>query len=60
VGGHFLTSPISVLEQKSGPQFIFGLDNMRRHACIIDLVRGVGGAREASCQLSVLAAHTME
>lgn len=41
VGGHFLTSPISVLEQKSGPQFIFGLDNMRRHACIIDLVRGV-------------------
>lgn len=31
VGGTFLASPITVLEQKSGPQFIFGLDNLKRH-----------------------------
>jgi hypothetical protein len=41
VAGHFITCSISVLEQKSGPQFIFGLDMLRRHACCIDLAKGV-------------------
>jgi hypothetical protein len=31
VGGHYITTSITVLEQKSGPQFIFGLDNLKRH-----------------------------
>lgn len=31
VGGHHIASSITVLEQKVGPPFIFGLDNLRRH-----------------------------
>ena len=41
VEGHFVTSSITVLEQKDGPQFIFGLDMLRRHQCCIDLSRSV-------------------
>lgn len=41
VEGHFITSSITVLEQKDGPQFIFGLDMLKRHQCCIDLARGV-------------------
>lgn len=36
VSGHFITSSITVLEQKSGPQFIFGLDMLKRHRCRLD------------------------
>ena len=32
-----ITTSITVLEQKNGPQCIFGLDNMKRHHCVIDL-----------------------
>ncbi len=35
-----MTTSITVLEQKSGPQFIFGLDMLRRHQCSIDLAKG--------------------
>ena len=31
VGGQFISTSITVLQQKSGPQFIFGLDNLKRH-----------------------------
>jgi Aspartyl protease len=31
VAGHYITTSITVLEQKSGPQFIFGLDMLKRH-----------------------------
>ena len=31
VAGNFISTSITVLEQKAGPQFIFGLDNMRQH-----------------------------
>lgn len=37
VAGHYITTSITVLEQKSGPQFIFGLDMLKRHQCCIDL-----------------------
>jgi DNA damage-inducible protein 1 len=36
VSGHFITSSITVLEQKSGPQFIFGLDMLKRHRCRLE------------------------
>jgi len=36
VAGHFITSSITVLEQKSGPQFIFGLDMLKRHRCSLN------------------------
>ncbi len=32
-----MVSSIYVVEQKHGPQFIFGLDNLKRHQCSIDL-----------------------
>jgi len=31
VAGHHISTSITVLEQKDGPQFIFGLDNLKRH-----------------------------
>ncbi|KAG1668484.1 hypothetical protein FOA52_005257 [Chlamydomonas sp. UWO 241] len=37
VGGHHIATSITVLEQKSGPAFILGLDNLKRHQCCIDL-----------------------
>jgi DNA damage-inducible protein 1 len=49
VAGHFITSSITVLEQKSGPQFIFGLDMLKRHRCRLefapDAASGVGDSR---------------
>ena len=50
VGTQVITTAITVLEQKSGPQFIFGLDNLRRHLCCIDLKRQVG-AHVIDCML---------
>ena len=42
VGGHFISTSITVLEQKSGPPFIFGLDNLKRHqVCHLGLVPAV-------------------
>jgi DNA damage-inducible protein 1 len=37
VGSQYIPTSITVLEQKTGPQFIFGLDNLKRHHCCIDL-----------------------
>lgn len=37
VGGEFITTSVTVLDQRDGPQFIFGLDNLKRHQCCIDL-----------------------
>ncbi|GIM02602.1 hypothetical protein Vretimale_7478 [Volvox reticuliferus] len=45
VADQVVTTSITVLEQKTGPQFIFGLDMLRRHQCCIDLVSGEGGVR---------------
>lgn len=40
VSGHFTTCAITVLEQKDGPQFIFGLDMLKRHQCVLDFFKG--------------------
>lgn len=40
-----------MLEQKDGPQFIFGLDMLRRHQCSIDLAANV--LRFGSCDASL-------
>jgi hypothetical protein len=39
VAGHFTTCSITVLEQRDGPQFIFGLDMLKRHQCVLDLAQ---------------------
>lgn len=36
VRGSYVTSSVTILEQKTGPQFIFGLDNLSRHqVCLL-------------------------
>lgn len=40
VSGHFTACSITVLEQRDGPQFIFGLDMLKRHQCVLDLAAG--------------------
>jgi hypothetical protein len=40
VAGHFTTCSITVLEQRDGPQFIFGLDMLKRHLCVLDMAAG--------------------
>jgi DNA damage-inducible protein 1 len=42
---------ITVLEQREGPQFIFGLDMLRRHQCNIDLAKNE--LRFGSCNTSL-------
>ena len=51
VGDQFITTSITVLEQKNGPQCIFGLDNMRRHQCCIDLP--ANALRIGTCSVSL-------
>lgn len=51
VGDQFIATSITVLEQKTGPQFIFGLENMRRHQCIIDLPANM--LRIGSCNVTL-------
>lgn len=41
VGQQLMLTSITVLEQKSGPQFILGLDMLKRHRCCIDLDKSV-------------------
>ena len=40
VAGHFTTCSITVLQQRDGPQFIFGLDMLKRHLCVLDMAAG--------------------
>ena len=56
-GGHFITTSITVLEQKSGPQCIFGLDNLRRHQCCIDLAVNVLRIGSCGAELPFLHEH---
>ncbi|PNH04230.1 DNA damage-inducible protein 1, partial [Tetrabaena socialis] len=51
VADQVVTTSITVLEQKSGPQFIFGLDMLRRHQCCVDLAKGV--LRVGSCNVEL-------
>ncbi|KAF8060291.1 PHB6 [Scenedesmus sp. PABB004] len=51
VAGHFTTASITVLEQREGPQFIFGLDMLKRHICTLDL--GAGALRFGSCDATL-------
>ena len=51
VGDQYIATSITVLEQKTGPQCIFGLDNMRRHQCQIDLKDNV--LRILSCRVEL-------
>lgn len=37
ISDQYLSSSVVILEQKDGPPFIFGLDNLIRHQCCIDL-----------------------
>lgn len=39
VAGNIITSSITILEQKTGPQFIFGLDMLKRHQVCVWLVQ---------------------
>jgi hypothetical protein len=55
--GHFLTCSITVLEQKDGPQFIFGLDMLRRHLCCIDMQRSELRFGSCSAALPFLPEH---
>lgn len=57
VAGNFITSSITVLEQKDGPQFIFGLDMLRRHQCCIDLAGNVLRIGSADAILPFLPEH---
>ena len=37
IGGRFFTSSFAVMENNK-VDFLFGLDNMKRHKCVIDLI----------------------
>eukprot|EP00878_Enallax_costatus_P028235 GHUV01030476.1.p3 GENE.GHUV01030476.1~~GHUV01030476.1.p3 ORF type:complete len:119 (-),score=24.64 GHUV01030476.1:943-1299(-) len=49
VSGHFTTCAITVLEQKDGPQFIFGLDMLKRHQCVLDFFKGKTAVQCSIC-----------
>eukprot|EP00775_Hariotina_reticulata_P003751 gene3751-4009_t len=51
VAGHFTTCSITVLEQRDGPQFIFGLDMLKRHLCVLDMA--AGELRFGSCDATL-------
>eukprot|EP00798_Chlamydomonas_sp_ICE-L_P014315 gene14315-20299_t len=57
VGGFHIATSITVLEQKSGPQFIFGLENMKKHQCCIDLEKNVLRFGSCAAQLPFLPEH---
>ena len=59
VGASFITTSISVLDKRSGPQFIFGLDNLKRHQCALDLVAGELRIGSCSAALPFLGAHAV-
>ncbi|MEW5297783.1 MAG: hypothetical protein WDW36_000967 [Sanguina aurantia] len=57
VAGNVITSSITVLEQKTGPQFIFGLDMLKRHQCCIDLCTNTLRFGSTSAELPFLPDH---
>jgi len=38
IGGKVLPTSFTIIEDKSGVDFLFGLDNLRKHRCCIDLI----------------------
>eukprot|EP00892_Ulva_mutabilis_P007746 jgi/Ulvmu1/5343/UM022_0137.1 len=59
VGDSYISSSITVLDQRTGPQFLFGLDNLKRHQCAIDLAAGELRIGSCSSRLPFLAAHAV-
>ena len=58
VGGHFLPMSVTILEK--GPDFLFGLDMMRRYQCAIDLkANALRFAVEPEVALPFLAEHEL-
>ncbi|CAD7695625.1 unnamed protein product [Ostreobium quekettii] len=57
VGSNYLASSITIMEQRNGPQFIFGLDNLYRHECSIKLKEKVLYFGSADCSMDFLAEH---
>lgn len=57
VQNQFITTSITILEQKSGPQFIYGLDMLKRHQCCVDLARGVLRFGSCAAELPFLPEH---
>eukprot|EP01026_Neomeris_dumetosa_P076471 TRINITY_DN8224_c0_g1_i1.p1 TRINITY_DN8224_c0_g1~~TRINITY_DN8224_c0_g1_i1.p1 ORF type:complete len:475 (-),score=64.28 TRINITY_DN8224_c0_g1_i1:242-1549(-) len=41
IGDQFIPCAITILSQKSGPDFIFGLDMLKQHLCSVDLHKNV-------------------
>lgn len=59
VGASFISTSVTVLDQKDGPQFLFGLDNLKRHQCAIDLAAGELRIGSCSVALPFLGAHAV-
>jgi DNA damage-inducible protein 1 len=57
VADQFITTSVTVLDQKDGPQFIFGLDNLKRHQCCIDLASGQLKVGSCNVDLPFLPSH---
>jgi Aspartyl protease len=57
VADQHISTSIRVLEQREGVQFIFGLDNLRRHQCVIDLQKGVLVIGSCGVELPFLPSH---
>ena len=57
VGDQYISTSVTVLEQKDGPQCIFGLDNMRRHQCCIDLQKNKLIVGSCGVELEFLPEH---
>ncbi|KAL6777562.1 DDI1 [Auxenochlorella protothecoides x Auxenochlorella symbiontica] len=55
-GGHHLPISIAILDNL-GQDFIFGLDNLRRHQCCVDLKAGVLRFGSTEAQLPFLPEH---
>jgi DNA damage-inducible protein 1 len=57
VGAEFITTSVTVLDQRDGPQFIFGLDNLKRHQCCIDLASNQLKVGTCGVELPFLPSH---